>query len=69
MSLARKRQMLSIEQAEEYTGYSDLIIKRAIKRGELKGERPGGSKFARLYFEQAELDRWLAAIEVDAEAQ
>ncbi len=59
MTLARQRQMMTTEMVEDYTGYSGLIIKNAVRRGDLRGERPGRSPRSRLYFDQAEVDRWL----------
>ncbi|GJF01689.1 helix-turn-helix domain-containing protein [Pseudonocardia sp. D17] len=57
----RSRQ-LTIEQASDYTGYNPRIIREAFKRGDLTAERPGGFERARLYFDPAELDRWLDSI-------
>jgi len=57
---------LTIEDATEYTGYKERVLREAVKRGELPAERPGGFERARLYFDQAELDRWLESIKVGA---
>lgn len=66
MTLARQRQMMTTEMVEHYTGYSALIIKNAVRRGELTGERPGRSPRSRLYFDLQEVERWLDSIAEDA---
>ena len=66
MALVNPRKMLTIEMAEDYTGYPAALIRSAVRRGELKAERPSGFERGRLYFKTTELDRWLEAIAVDA---
>jgi hypothetical protein len=66
MALVRQRKMLSIEMAEDYTGYTALMIRNAVRRGELKGERPGKSPRSRLYFDREELDRWIESAQESA---
>lgn len=61
-----QRQMLTIEMAEEYTGYPAAMLRNAVRRGELQGERPGRSPKSRLYFERAELERWVTAAQESA---
>ena len=56
------REMLAIEAMQEYTGYSRGVIMNAYRRGDLNGERPGGSPRSRLYFDRAEVDRWLESL-------
>ena len=60
------RKMLTIEMAEDYTGYSALQIRKAVKRGELAAERPGRSPKSRLYFDQVELDEWIESLRATA---
>ncbi|MBN9736866.1 MULTISPECIES: helix-turn-helix domain-containing protein [unclassified Pseudonocardia] len=58
---------LTIEEAAEYTGYKERVMRDAIKRQDLSAERPGGFERGRLYFDPAELDRWLTSIKVGSE--
>jgi hypothetical protein len=44
---------LSIEQASEYTGFGQRVIREAFKRGDLAASRPCGFERARLYFDGA----------------
>lgn len=62
MAVHRRREMLTIEAVQEYSGYTRTIVKGAHRRGELKGERPGGFERGRLYFDRAEVDRWLDSL-------
>jgi len=48
------------------TGYTEQILKAAILRGDLKGERPSGFRRGKLYVSSTEIDRWLNAVAVDA---
>lgn len=66
MTLRQRREMLTIEAVQEYSGYTRTIVKGAHRRGELKGERPGGFERGRLYFDRAEVDRWLESLAEDA---
>lgn len=61
-----QRQMLTIEMAEEFTGYPASMLRNAVRRGELRGERPGKSPKSRLYFERAELERWITSAQESA---
>lgn len=56
------REMMTKEQVIAYTGYDDPIITGAYRRGELKGEKPGRSLRSRVYFDRAEVDRWLETL-------
>ncbi|WP_300018612.1 DNA-binding protein [Pseudonocardia sp.] len=60
--MSRRREMLPVEAVQEYSGYTRDIIKGAYKRGELRGERPSGFERGRVYFDRAEVDRWLASL-------
>lgn len=62
------RRMLTIEMAEDYTGYSRDMLRNAVKRGELDAERPGRSPRSRLYFDVDDLDEWMADGRVDVDA-
>ena len=53
------RDMMIMERVEDYTGYSRSVIMGAYKRGDLIGERPGGSPKSRLYFDVVEVEAWL----------
>lgn len=66
--MSRRREMLPIEAVVEYSGYTRDIIKRAIKRGNLKAERPSGWERGQLYVDRAEVDRWMADAEVEVDA-
>jgi len=56
-----------IEQAQDYVGVSSpLILRNAVKRGELRAYRFGNSPKSRLYFDLADLDEWMAASEVES---
>jgi len=61
-----RREMLTIESVQEYSGYTRGIVMGAHKRGELRGERPGGFERGRLYFDRAEVDRWLDTLAEDS---
>lgn len=61
-----QRKMLTIEMAEDYTGYTAIMLRAAVRRGELRAERPGGSPRSRLYFPQDELDLWLDSIAAES---
>ncbi|MBN9734808.1 MULTISPECIES: helix-turn-helix domain-containing protein [unclassified Pseudonocardia] len=58
--------MLTIEQAEDYTGYPRSVLHLAVGRGALSAEKPGGSLRARLYFDTEELDRWIESAQEQA---
>lgn len=64
MSTTSRRKRLTIEAAVDYAGYPERILRNAVTRGELQAERPSGFERGRLYFDPAELDRWLDAIAV-----
>jgi hypothetical protein len=55
---------LTMEMAEDYTGYPARTLRYAVKRGELVAERPIAAQNSRLYFSVTDLDRWLEAIKV-----
>lgn len=61
-----RRKRMPIEAAADYTGYERTILLAAFKRGELEAERPGNFERARLYFDPAELDRWMDTIKASA---
>lgn len=50
------------------TGYTVEILKSAIKRGDLRAERPSGFARGRLYLSSEEVDRWLDSIRVGESA-
>jgi hypothetical protein len=41
------------------TGYTVEILKAAIRRGDLRAERPSGFERGRLYVSSDEMERWL----------
>ena len=49
------------------TGYSVEILKSAIRRGDLKAERPSGFERGRLYVSSDEMSRWLDSVQVESE--
>jgi hypothetical protein len=63
---AQVREMMTKEQVIAYTGYADRIITGAYKRGELRGEKPGGSLRSRVYFNRADVDAWIESIQEEA---
>jgi hypothetical protein len=44
------------------TGYTVEILKAAIRRGDLRAERPSGFERGRLYVSSDEMERWLDSI-------
>jgi hypothetical protein len=65
-TVAQVRDMMTKEQVSEYTGYDKSIITGAHRRGELRGEKPGQSLRSRVYFDRAEVDRWLDSLAENA---
>lgn len=64
--MSLERLSYTIKDAAEVSGYSEDTIRKAIKSGDLKANRPviDGREVAKENIARAELERWLAAPKV-----
>lgn len=64
MTVPHDRQMRDLAAWSDRIGYPVDVLRSAVRRGELHGERPSNWERGRIYVSTEEIERWLAEIQM-----